>query len=166
MKRVVQQRWFRLASRGWMVALLPALLWVGPADAVKMQTSRAAAQQAKHPRSMAGCRDGWHRVGTIKDPTLRRTWAVVASCSHPAWPAHLEPANRWQRLAAWVPAGSRIILSSPGSVTAMHLDGRTVTPARVGQAVTVRLTDGVRVRAKLINPESAEMAVVMHWRQP
>lgn len=166
MERVMQRRWFRLAAQGWMVAMILALLWVTPVDAVKMQTSRDAIQQATHPTSMARCRDGWHRVGTVRDPVLRRTWAVVASCSHPAWPAHLEPANRWQGLAAWVPAGSQVVLRSQGSVTAMHLDGRTVTPARVGQAVMVRLTDGVRIRAKLITPKSAEMATVMHWRQP
>lgn len=166
MRRVLQPRQFRRARRGWVLGMLPALLWGASASAAKVSTTRAVAKPAASAATTAGCRDGWHRVGTVKDPALRRTWAVVASCLHPAWPAHLELAGQWQVLPGWVPAGSRVVLRSPSTVTAMRLDGTTVTPGRVGQAVTVRLIDGVRVRATLITPESAEIATVAHWRQP
>lgn len=114
---------------------------------------------------MAGCRDGWHRVGTLKDPALRRTWAVVASCKHPAQPAHLEPADQWPQPAAWVPAGSDVVVASPESMTAMRLEARTVTPGRLGQTVTARLINGVRIRVKLTARHRATMATMTRWRR-
>lgn len=137
--------------------LLPASGWAAPLSGGKAVTpSKAVAE--------AGCRDGWRRVGTMKDPTLRQSWAVVSSCAHPAWPAHLEPESRWKALPKWVPAGSRVTLTAPQGVTAMQLEGRTLTPGRVGQAVGVRLIDGARVRAKLLALDRAEMETVARWR--
>lgn len=134
--------------------LLPAGAWATSAGGVKVMTEPA------------GCRDGRRRVGTFHDPTLGRTWAVVASCRHPSWPAHLEPAGRWKALPPWVPAGRRVVVSSREAGTAMRLEGRTVTPGRVGQTVTVRLADGARVRGRLTAPGRAEMTTEMRWRQP
>ena len=153
-QKVLQQRVFRLAVVLLGLLMLPAMLWAAPANAEKATGSQA------------GCRDGWRRVGTRRDATLDRTWAVVASCRHPAWPARLEPASRWTALPKWVPAGSRVAVTSEGAVTAMRLKGRTVSPGRVGQTVTVRLTGGLRVRAKLTAADRAEMAPVLRWRQP
>ena len=134
----------------------PACLWAAPQTGGK-QLSKVTAE--------AGCRDGWRRVGSVHDPTLDRSWAVVESCEHPAWPARLEPASRWKPLPKWVPAGSRVRVSSEGAMTAMRLEGRTLSPGRVGQKVMVRLRDGMRVRVKLTADNRAEMAPVLHWRQ-
>ena len=160
----------RLAAPVAMALLLPVLLWSSSASAAKVVPSHAAAKLAPATGSLDGCHDGWRRVGTTEDPVLRREWAVVVSCSHPAWPAHLEPADQWRGMAAWVPAGSRVVLSSaPGhrqEVTAMHLIGKTLTPGRVGQGVTVRLIDGARVKAKLTSSGSAVITTAARWRQP
>ena len=89
---------------------------------------------------------------------------MVESCAHPAWPARLEPAWRWKALPKWVPAGSRVTVTAPEGVTSMRLDGKTLTPGRVGQVVGVRLIDGVRVRAKLMAADRAEMETAVRWR--
>lgn len=101
----------------------------------------------------------------MKDPALRRTWAVVANCKHPAWPAHLEPASHWQAMPAWVPAGSHVVVASSSTTTLMRLQGKTLTPGRVGQMVSAHLSDGAQVRVRLTARNRAEMAAVMRWRQ-
>jgi hypothetical protein len=99
----------------------------------------------------------------MTDRTLGRRWAVVASCTHPAWPAHLESASRWKALPEWVPAGSRVLVTSPGAGTVMRLDGETVAPGRVGQVVGVRLIDRALVKARLVAPGMAEMETAAGW---
>lgn len=137
------------------VWLLPARVWAA---------TLAGGKQGATAASEAGCHDGWRRVGTVEDPTLKRSWAVVASCLHPAWPARLEPASRWKALPQWVPAGSRVTVTAPEGVTSMRLTGRTLAPGRVGQAVGVRLIDGVRVRARLTAADRAEIGTAARWR--
>lgn len=167
MKRVWQHGKFRvLRGAVWAVAgmlLLPASVWAAQ-SATGSGAAVPRASSAQWAKPVAGCRDGWRRVGTVKDPTLGRSWAVVSSCAHPAWPAHLEPTSRWKALPKWVPAGSRVTLTAPEGVTAMRLEGRTLTPGRVGQAVGVRLIDGARVRAKLLALDRAEMETAARWR--
>jgi hypothetical protein len=131
--------------------LLPGCAWAASSGKTKI----AAAQ--------VGCRDGWRRVGTMRDKTLGRSWAVVASCLHPAWPAHLEPASQWKALPERVPAGSQVVVTSAGSLTSMRLEGRTVTPGRVGQTVGVRLINHVLVEARLMADGLAVMETMARW---
>ena len=155
MKKVWQHGYVRL-SRGVMLALVA--LWLLPGSAWA-----AGSGGTKTTAAEAGCRDGWRRVGTMKDRTLRRSWAVVASCEHPAWPAHLEPASQWKALPERVPAGSKVVVTSTESLTSMRLEGQTVAPGRVGQTVGVRLINRVLVEARLVTPGLAVMETVARW---
>jgi len=146
-----------------MVMLILALLWLLPAGARAASSAAAVSSRTKAAAAQAGCRNGWRRVGTMRDGTLGRSWAVVASCDHPAWPAHLEPASRWKALPERVPAGSKVVVTSTGDVTSMRLEGRTVMPGRVGQTVGVRLMNHVLVQARLMADGLAEMENVARW---
>ena len=139
-----------------LLAVMGVSLLPGCSRAANSGPTRTAAAQK-------GCRDGWRRVGTMRDKTLGRSWAVVASCLHPAWPAHLEPASRWKALPERVPAGSEVVVTSRGGLTSMRLEGRTVAPGRVGQTVGVRLINHVLVEARLMAPGLAEMETVARW---
>lgn len=114
----------------------------------------------------AGCVDGSRRVGTLKDSVLGRGWAVVVSCAHPGWPAHLEPEHAWDALPVWVPAGSSVRVHAGDGQVAMNLMAVTVVPGRVGQKVTVKLRDGARVAARLVSAEEAMLMPNRRWGQP
>lgn len=115
--------------------------------------------------SMAGCHDGWRRVGTLKDATLGKRWAVVASCEHPQWPARLEPESQWKPLPDWVPAGSPVVVISHVTGTAMRLRGMTVAPGRVGSFVRVRLINHALVRVRLTGRGQAEITGPRRWER-
>lgn len=139
------------------LALGVLLVWMPPA------CRAASAARPAAPGSEAGCRDGWRRVGTMKDPTLGRSWAVVANCEHPAWPARLEPAARWKPLPEWVPAGSQIVVVSPEGGSAIRLNAVTVAPGRVGESVGARLTNHALVRVRLTAPGAGNLEVRARW---
>ncbi|MGC8549981.1 MAG: hypothetical protein ACP5M4_09800 [Acidobacteriaceae bacterium] len=155
MKQVWQHGFFRFGP-AVLVAVMGLWLLPGCAWAASSGGRKTAAAEA-------GCRDGWRRVGTMRDKTLGRSWAVVASCEHPAWPAHLEPASQWKALPERVSAGSKVVVTSAGGVTSMQLEGRTVAPGRVGQTVGVRLINRVLVEARLVAPGLAVMETVARW---
>lgn len=114
--------------------------------------------------SSSGCIDGSRRVGTFRSPDLKREWAVIVDCAHPAWPAHLAPATAWPALPAWIPAGSKLRVYEVGSRVLINLEAVTLMPGRVGQKVKARLRDGARVEVRLVGREEAQFVPDEHWR--
>jgi hypothetical protein len=111
-----------------------------------------------------GCAAGQagRRVGTLADGA--QSWAVIADCRHPGWPARLEPATGWAPLPAWVPAGTSLAVE--GREAEIEMDGKTLVPARVGETVRVRLRTGAAVTARLEDRTRAVLVVGRRWRQP
>jgi hypothetical protein len=132
----------------WALALLPLFL---VCQSLPAQPTCAPGQAGR-------------RVGTLADSLQSRSWAVIADCRHPGWPAHLESAAGWAPLPAWVPAGRSLAVHARGSE--IEMDGRTLIPGRVGDTVRVRLRTGATVAARLEDGSRAALVVDPRWRQP
>ncbi len=154
------RRCFRIG--GWIgtVSVLALAASAVPGWCGSTSPSRDASIRPAHA---AGCEHGSRRVGTRKDAALGRQWAVVVNCAHPDWPAHLEPAEAWHSLPAWVPAGTKIEVRAGSGHVVMNLSGKTVAPGHVGQAVMVQLLGGSRVAARLTGTQEATLIPRRHW---
>jgi hypothetical protein len=139
-------------------------------------SARAAPAATPVPAEASGCRDGYRRLGALRDFALGNAWTVYANCAHPemprlavadggqsesGWPEPAFPARSRAAPAAAAPvvaAGAQVRLWKRDGVAAIDLQGAALESGAAGARIRVRVAPGGKVlRGTVRGPGSVEL---------